>query len=329
MYMRREHNDKTSTIMKSVHQKPEMHPRNPHNNGYDFVALAKVHAPLSAFLANNPYGKLTIDFAQPSAVKALNAALLNYYYQVQAWDIPDGYLCPAVPGRADYVHYIADLLTSTPQAQTALAPNQPIKGLDIGTGANLIYPIVASQSYQWQMLGSDIQPQSLANAQRIIDANPNLQSRVAVRLQTNPNSIFAGIIKPGEYYAFSMCNPPFHISAEAAASGSRKKNRNLARHQHKRRGKDSVAQTANQSKLNFGGQHNELWCTGGELQFVANMMKESVQFKQQVGWFTSLLSKKEHVATLNALANSLGAVRCTCINMAQGAKASRFIAWRF
>ncbi len=315
--------------MKSVHQKPEMHPRNPHNNGYDFVALAKIHAPLSGFLAKNPYGKLTIDFAQPSAVKALNAALLNYYYQVQVWDIPDGYLCPAVPGRADYVHYIADLLTSTAQAQTTQAQNQPIKGLDIGTGANLIYPIVASQSYQWQMLGSDIQKQSLASAQRIIDANPNLQSRVAVRLQTNPNTHFAGIIKPGEYYEFSMCNPPFHISAQAAASGSRKKNRNLARHQHKRRSKDSVAHTANQSKLNFGGQHNELWCSGGELQFVSNMMKESVQFKQQVGWFTSLLSKKEHIATLSALANSLGAVQCKSINMAQGAKASRFIAWRF
>jgi len=316
----------TSTAMdKTTNAKPEMHYRNPHNLGYDFVKLAEVHTPIKKFLAPNPVGKLTIDFSQPAAVKALNAGLLKQFYQVQYWDIPDGFLCPAVPGRADYIHYIADLLGQDNNAN--IPQGKQIRGLDIGTGANLIYPIVASQSYGWSMLGSDINLASYSNASLLVESNPNLRKLIKVRLQKQEKAIFAGVVKENELFDFSLCNPPFHISADAALAGSRKKNKNLARHSHKRRGKDSTAK--NQSSLNFGGQHNELWCEGGEFEFVKNMISESIEFKRQVKWFTSLLSKKENVGPLLKLAEKLGATECKTINMAQGAKATRFIAWRF
>lgn len=302
-----------------------MHLRNPHNLGYDFVALADNYAPLKDHLAPNPFGKLTIDFSQPSAVKALNAGLLKHFYQVQHWDIPDGFLCPAVPGRADYIHYIADLLALDNNGE--IPEGKQIRGLDIGTGANLIYPIVASQSYGWSMLGSEINRASYSSANLITDANPNLRQLVTVRHQKQAKAIFSGIIKEDEMFDFSLCNPPFHVSADAALAGSQKKNKNLARHSHKRRGPNSTAK--NQSSLNFGGQHNELWCEGGEFEFVKSMINESVDFKKQVTWFTTLLSKKENVAPLLLLAKKLGASECKTINMAQGAKASRFIAWRF
>ncbi len=305
--------------------KPEMHTRNRHNAGYNFVELAQAYSPLKAFLAPNPVGKLTIDFSQPSAVKALNASLLKYYYGVQQWDVPDGFLCPAVPGRADYVHYIADLLAISNENQ--VPQGKEVKGLDIGTGANLIYPIVASQSYGWKMTGSDINAASYKNAKLIAESNTNLKKLVKVRLQQQAESIFMGIVNQSEMYDFSMCNPPFHDSAEAAIAGSRKKNKNLARHSHKRRGKDSSA--INQSQLNFGGQHNELWCEGGEFSFVKSMISQSVEFREQIIWFTSLLSKKDNVEPLLKFAKKLGAIDCKTINMAQGAKASRFIAWRF
>jgi 23S rRNA (adenine1618-N6)-methyltransferase len=38
--------------------------------------------------------------------------LLISYYDIQKWDIPH-YLCPPIPGRADYIHYIADLLAES------------------------------------------------------------------------------------------------------------------------------------------------------------------------------------------------------------------------
>ena len=317
--------DSSTAMDKRINAKPEMHHRNAHNLGYDFVKLAGIHAPLKTFLSANSVGKLTIDFSQPCAVKALNAGLLKQFYKVQHWDIPDGFLCPAVPGRADYIHYIADLLGQDKNGQ--IHQGKQIRGLDIGTGANLIYPIVASQSYGWSMIGSDINQASYSAASLIVESNPNLRELIKVRLQKQQRAIFAGVVKDDEWFDFSLCNPPFHISAGAALAGSRKKNKNLARHSQKRRGKDSTA--IKQSSLNFGGQHNELWCEGGEFEFVKNMITESVSFKGQVKWFTSLLSKKDNVVPLLTLAEKLGATECKTINMAQGAKATRFIAWRF
>lgn len=309
----------------SMNIKPELHPRNAHNTGYDFIKLAQAHPPLKSFLAPNPLGKLTIDFSEASAVKGLNAALLEVYYGVKQWDIPPGFLCPAVPGRADYVHCIADLLAISNKQQ--VPHGKKIKGLDIGTGANLIYPILASQIYGWKMVGSDINNVAYKNAKLIAESNANLKQLIKVRLQKQVEFIFTGIVSKGEVYDFCMCNPPFHSSADAAMAGSLKKNRNLARHAHKRRAQ--ACNNKSQTELNFGGQNDELWCLGGEFTFVKNMIAQSLEFAEQIIWFTSLLSKKDNVEPLLEFAEKLGATECKSIKMAQGAKASRFIAWRF
>jgi len=91
-------------------QKPGLHPRNRHHQRYDLPALCQAHPELQGFITLNPVGEQTIDFANPLAVKALNKALLAHFYAVKHWDIPDGFLCPPVPGRADYIHHLADLL---------------------------------------------------------------------------------------------------------------------------------------------------------------------------------------------------------------------------
>ena len=176
------------------------------------------------------------------------------------------------------------------------------------------------------MTGTDVHEPSYQSAKVIAKSNKNLSKLVKVKLQSPP-SIFEGIISNEDYYTFTMSNPPFHESASAAMSGSRKKNKNLARHAHKRRGGNSSAD--NRDKLNFGGQHNELWCEGGEFAFVKQMLKESQVFSKQVGWFTSLLSKKDSVPGLEKFAKHLGVSDWRVVNMSQGAKASRFIAWRF
>ena len=91
-------------------ERSELHPRNKHNGQYDFSLLTENCPSLKKFVQLNPYGKQTINFFNPQAVKALNKALLVTHYGIRYWDIPKNYLCPPIPGRADYIHYIADLI---------------------------------------------------------------------------------------------------------------------------------------------------------------------------------------------------------------------------
>ena len=295
-----------------------LHPRNLHNQGYDFPALVKSHPALATHVKPNAYGDLSIDFADPLAVKTLNAALLNRYYNIVDWDIPEGALCPPIPGRADYIHHMADLL------EFGLGHEQPsIKLLDIGTGANGIYPLLACQIYGWQCVGSDINPQSLENVATIITNNPKLKDRFTLRTQHDKNHIFEGIIQAGEFFDVSVCNPPFHASLDEALKGSQLKLNNLA---HSR-----GEQKANTSPptLNFGGMGAELWCKGGEQLFLKKLIRESQVYATQCRWFSSLVSKADNVKPAKKLIRKLGAVDVREIEMKQGNKVTRVLAWTF
>ncbi|RMJ02099.1 Ribosomal RNA large subunit methyltransferase F [Marinobacter litoralis] len=299
------------------HSKPvrkNLHPRNLHNQGYDFPALVKSHPALARYVKPNAHGNLSIDFADPLAVKTLNAALLNRYYNVVNWDIPEGALCPPIPGRADYIHYVADLF----------GPENPkIKMLDIGTGANGIYPLLACQIYGWQCVGSDINTQSLENVADIIANNPALKGRITLRTQQDKNRIFEGIIQAGEFFDVSVCNPPFHSSLDEALKGSQLKLNNLARSRGEQK-------TKTQSPtLNFGGMGAELWCKGGEQLFLKKLIKESQVYSTQCRWFTSLVSKADNVKPAKKLIHKLGAVDVREIEMRQGNKVTRVLAWTF
>ena len=292
-----------------------LHPRNPHQGRYDFTALCEVCAELDSYVRLNPAGEATIEFADPAAVRCLNQALLAQTYQIKHWMIPAGYLCPPVPGRADYIHYVADLLAGAGKVPTG----KQVRVLDIGTGANCIYPIIGSQSYGWKFLATDIDPVSVKTACLIVESNSCLSKLVKVVQQKERNSIFKDIIRKGDYFDLTLCNPPFHISMEAAQAGTQRKQKNLT----KRRSANGPA------KLNFGGQQAELCCRGGEVAFITQMIRESVEFAAQVGWFTSLVSKREHLRVLKQVLSQCGAKQVEVIPMSQGQKVSRFLAWRF
>ena len=293
-----------------------LHPRNLHNQGYDFPALAKSHPALAAHVKPNANGDLSIDFADPLAVKTLNAALLNQHYGIVGWDIPEGALCPPIPGRADYIHHMADLL--------GIGLEQPgIRLLDIGTGANGIYPLLASQIYGWQCVGSDINPQSLENVATIIANNPALKDHFTVRKQPDKHHIFEGIIQAGEFFDVTVCNPPFHASLDEAVKGSRLKLSNLARSRGEHKAK------TDSPTLNFGGLEAELWCKGGEQLFLKKLIRESQRFSTQCRWFTSLVSKADNVKPAQKLIRKLGAIDSREIEMKQGNKVTRVLAWTF
>ncbi|WP_313129024.1 23S rRNA (adenine(1618)-N(6))-methyltransferase RlmF [Pseudescherichia vulneris] len=293
-------------------QKPGLHPRNRHRSRYDLDALCIDEPNLRDFIIATPAGEPTVNFADPEAVKALNKALLAHFYGVKHWDIPEGFLCPPVPGRADYIHHLADLLAETSVDGTI--PRQA-SVLDIGTGANCIYPLIGHHEYGWRFTGTEIGDAAFASAQAIVTGNPGLTRAVRLRRQKDPAAILNGMIHKNEQYDATLCNPPFHDSAAAAQAGNDRKRRNLGQ--------------SEASGLNFGGQQQELWCEGGEVAFISKMIAESQAFGRQVLWFTSLVSRGENLPPLYRALTAAGAVKVVKKEMAQGQKQSRFIAWTF
>ena len=293
----------------------KLHPNNKHINGYDFAALIKTEPFLEKFVSKNKFGNESIDFSDPLAVKTLNKALLLHHYDVTFWDIPKTNLCPPIPGRADYIHYIADLLKHSNGNE--IPTGDSVRGLDIGVGANCIYPIIGHQEYGWEFVGTEVDKECFNIAQNIIDANPSLKEDIFLRLQTSKRHIFKEIIEDGEKFDFTICNPPFHSSREEAAKASMRKIRNVGK------------QKTGKPVLNFGGQNNELWCEGGELAFITNMIYESAHFKTQCLWFTTLVSKKENLKPFYNHLKKVKAFDVRTIEMEQGNKVSRFIAWTY
>ena len=279
-----------------------LHPKNNFNKGYDFDALILVNPLLKGFVAKNQFDTVTIDFSNPEAVRELNKALLFSFEKISSWNFPAKNLCPPIPGRLDYIHYLADLLSS----------EENIKILDIGTGATVIYPLLGIATYNWNFVATDIDIDSLDVAQDIMDDN-KFDSKIELRQQLKEEQILKGILKDDDSFSATMCNPPFYKSAEEAQGANGRKSRNLG----------------NNAIRNFAGNNNELWYVGGEKAFLHNYLYESSLFPKSSKWFTSLVSKKENVKSLEKSSKKLGATEFKVIPMQQGNKVTRIVVWKF
>ncbi|MCJ8289624.1 MAG: 23S rRNA (adenine(1618)-N(6))-methyltransferase RlmF [Crocinitomicaceae bacterium] len=300
---------------KTPAEKTRLHPRNKHREHYDFKLLIEASPELSKFITKNKYGNETVDFFNPDGVKALNKSLLIHHYGLKEWDIPAGYLCPPIPGRADYIHHIADILAARNFGKIPTGSN--VKCLDIGTGANLVYPIVGNSEYGWSFVGTDIDPKAIESAESIVKSNPSLEGKVEVRLQAKADETFFGAIQKGEKFDLTICNPPFHSSAEDAHDASQRKLNNLKQ------------EKVEKVELNFGGTSGELWTEGGEKAFILRMIQQSSQFAKTCCYFSTLVSKQSNVKHIKAALEKIGVMEQRMIPMGQGNKTSRIIVWTY
>lgn len=296
--------------------KSRLHPRNQHGARYDLELLKQTCPALQPHILRLPNGSDSIDFANPEAVKILNTALLMHHYGLSYWDIPPGYLCPPIPGRADYIHQMADLLSETNDGR--VPRGSQVRCLDIGVGANAVYPIIGRAEYGWSFVGTDIDPVSLEAAQAIAEANDVLRGGVEFRLQPEPAQVFTGIWPETETFDAVICNPPFHASAADAEAANLRKVKQLNPNQ-------KVIAPA----LNFGGQGGELWCVGGEEKFIKTMVQQSQPYAQNCAWFSVLVAKKTHLKGVYAELSRVRATIVRTIPMGQGNKTSRMVAWTF
>jgi len=299
----------------SSQEKTSLHPRNKNRERYDLNALVVAIPELVQHVKPNKFGDESVDFASPVAVKLLNKALLKHYYGIEYWEFPDDNLVPPIPGRADYIHYMADLLKESNFGRMPYGNN--ITCIDIGTGANCIYPIIGVTEYEWNFIATDVNRDSLASAQNIMDANPQLTGKIECRLQNNPNAFFDGIIAANEKADLTICNPPFHASADDAKAGNKRKVQNLS------------GKRIKTPELNFAGISNELIYEGGEHRFVHKMIADSKRFSKNCYWFSTLVSKQSNLKGIYKALDEFRASSVKTIEMGTGNKSTRIVAWTF
>ena len=282
-----------------------LHPKNKHDEGYDFSTLCNTYPPLKEFVFINDYNTETIDFSNSAAVKKLNRALLIVHYKLSFWEFPDTNLCPPIPGRVDYIHHVADLLKESNIST--------VKALDIGTGASCIYPILGNAEYGWQFVATDIDKKSLDCVKQILIQN-KLEDKIKLRFQKDKTQIFKDILGDDDKFSCTICNPPFYNSIAEAEQENARKNKGLNK---------------SSTQRNFAGIETELSYKGGEKAFLHTYLYESSQFKKHCFWYTTLVSKKENVQSMYTSLEKLGATAIKNIPMHQGNKITRIVAWTF
>ncbi|KAI9887988.1 MAG: hypothetical protein M1823_000245 [Watsoniomyces obsoletus] len=278
--------------------------RNPYQNGVDFESLAKDSPEFAQVLKKN--GQL--DFSDPKAVQQLTMSLLNRDFNLKII-LPDDRLCPPVPNRLNYILWLQDLLdTTSEEYRDNFDPNREVLGLDIGTGASCIYPLLGcSQRPKWRFLGTDIDDKNLQIAQQNISSN-QLQSRIKLIKRRPLDPLIPKELIESQDVDFVMCNPPFYDSREEMLSLAEKKHR-----------PPFSACT---------GAEIEMITPGGEIGFIQRLIDESVVLKEEVQWYTTMLGKFGSVTSIIERLKSAGIQNWAVTEFIQGTKTRRWaVAW--
>jgi len=272
-------------------------------------------------------------------VVALNAALLKVEFGLEGVveDLPSGYLVPPVPSRADYVRAVAKLVAVPGAAadRRGAVPRGPqVLGVDIGTGASVIFPLLGRAAYGWSWVATETDDVALTSARQIVERNFGSAQSAIEFVDARPQapdserSIFTPAVVAAcaaRPVAFVMCNPPFYASEfEAAAKALQRRKFYL--------NKRAIATAEDDAP--FGGAAHELWCAGGESAFIETMLHESRAWFLASGgapiWFTSLISKKKRLTSLEAIArDAVGVAEIRFIEFATNSKLAHVLAWTF
>ena len=248
---------------------------------------------------------------------ALTRALLRTHLDVQLPYLEENHLCPPVPNRFFYLHWIHSELLSKNAGGVGSH-----RGLDIGSGATAIYSLLAAKFFHYHMVTTEIDVNAAAMAQKNVEAN-HLSSHVHVARvppshSQDPSQPPGGplerslvafeqlLLQQQKPLDFVMTNPPFYDPS-------------TMEHVNPRAG-DGRARTA--MTVSEGSY------PGGEVGFVTEMIADSLRRPHASRWFSSMLGKKTSLSFLQkTLTHVLGPSHIRVTEYGPGQYTRWFLAW--
>lgn len=284
-----------------------MHTRNRYKDKPpDFAYLASKYPEFKQHVQVNLSGRVSVNFKDPEAVRALTCTLLKEDFGLHI-DIPLERLIPTVPLRLNYIHWVEDLIAQ----QNALANGSAIWGIDIGTGASCIYPLLGATLNGWYFIATEVDDVCYSYAKKNVEQN-NLSALIKVVKVPQKTLLLDALEEESEViYDFCMCNPPFFANQlEAKGVNSRNPRRPPP------------------SSVNTGGI-TEIMAEGGELEFVKRIIHDSLQLKKRLRWYSCMLGKKCSLAPLKEELRIHRVPKVTHTEFCQGRTMRWALAWSF
>uniref|UniRef100_A0A671X027 U6 small nuclear RNA (adenine-(43)-N(6))-methyltransferase n=1 Tax=Sparus aurata TaxID=8175 RepID=A0A671X027_SPAAU len=279
-----------------------MHPRNRYKDKPpDFGYLASKYPDFQQHVHTSLTGRPVVNFKEPEAVRALTCTLLKEDFGLTI-EIPLERLIPTVPLRLNYIHWVEDLIDGQ---------KQPRRGIDIGTGASCIYPLLGATMNGWYFLATEVDDICFDYATKNVEQN-NLSDLIKVVKVPQKTLLMDALKEETEIvYDFCMCNPPFFANQlEAKGVNSRNSRRPPP------------------SSVNTGGV-TEIMAEGGELEFVKRIIHDSLQLKKRLRWYSCMLGKKCSLAPLKEELRKQGVPKVTHTEFCQGRTMRWALAWSF
>ncbi|XP_043578408.1 U6 small nuclear RNA (adenine-(43)-N(6))-methyltransferase isoform X2 [Bombus pyrosoma] len=135
-----------------------MHPRNIYKKIPDFKKLVLLYPEFRDIAIVNLSGKIKIDFKREGTLRVLTEVLLKHDFNLQV-KIPPNKLVPTLPLRLNYILWIEDLMK-----HASFNEMKEVIGIDIGTGAVCIYPLLFAKMYGNQMIATEVDETSIQTA---------------------------------------------------------------------------------------------------------------------------------------------------------------------
>jgi methyltransferase len=113
-------------------------------------------------------GKIQLDFKDPKALRALTRCSLKKYFNLDV-EIPPDRLVPTLPLRLNVLLWIQDVLRAAEIVTEGVS--QKVVGLDVGCGANCVFPLVGVRHFDWDFVATEADEEAVACARRNVTAN--------------------------------------------------------------------------------------------------------------------------------------------------------------
>lgn len=333
-------------------ERPTIHPKNKYSeNPPDFSLLASLYPSFETYVFYSRDGRPRIDWTDFNATRELTRVLLLHDHGINWW-IPDGQLCPTVPNRSNYIHWLEDLLASDviPKPHSS---NDKVRGFDIGTGANCIYPLLGASLLGWSFVASDITDIALEWAERNVQSNPHISNLIEIRKvrcceelppiqeSNDEERVFGGEsgieVREGGNEAEASSSATFDVPAATDRSYHGPPILiNVVRE-----GEtfdfcmcnppffENIEEGGLNPKTSCGGTHKEMVCHGGEKAFITRIIEDSVSLKESFRWYTSMVGRKINLKFLISKLREVGATIVKTTEFVQGQTCRWGLAWSF